>query len=191
MTRPRSPRPLCVVSDLFSYRGAEAPLLAGGATCRCERRRCLPFRGHMVKWYHTRSACGRPWAQSPACPGVRCSSVRPGAAAQMGRPGRPRQPSRPGQHRSGATVRAAPVQSRRAPHVTHRQHRGAVGPASLAPVVPCCVQRLNLGAASLVAWGTWCSGITPAQHAGGPGLNPQCVHYGGGALPSQCVRRWC
>ena len=24
--------------------------------------------------------------------------------------------------------------------------------------------------------GTWCSGITPAQHAGGPGLNPQCVH---------------
>ena len=25
-------------------------------------------------------------------------------------------------------------------------------------------------------WGTWCSGITPAQHAGGPGFNPQCVH---------------
>ena len=24
--------------------------------------------------------------------------------------------------------------------------------------------------------GTWCSGITPAQHAGGPGLNPQRVH---------------
>ena len=24
--------------------------------------------------------------------------------------------------------------------------------------------------------GTWYSGITPAQHAGGPGLNPQCVH---------------
>ena len=23
--------------------------------------------------------------------------------------------------------------------------------------------------------GTWCSGITPAQHAGGPGINPQCV----------------
>ena len=23
--------------------------------------------------------------------------------------------------------------------------------------------------------GTWCSGITPAQHAGGPGFNPQCV----------------
>ena len=39
--------------------------------------------------------------------------------------------------------------------------------------------------------GTWCSGITPAQHAGGPGFNAQCVHYGGGALPSQCVRRWC
>ena len=39
--------------------------------------------------------------------------------------------------------------------------------------------------------GTWCSGITPVQHAGGPGFNPQCVHYGGEALPSQCVRRWC
>ena len=39
--------------------------------------------------------------------------------------------------------------------------------------------------------GTWCSGITPAQHAGGSGFSPQCVHYGGGALPSQCVRRWC
>ena len=25
--------------------------------------------------------------------------------------------------------------------------------------------------------GTWCSGITPAQHAGGPGFNPQCVQY--------------
>ena len=25
--------------------------------------------------------------------------------------------------------------------------------------------------------GTWCSGITPAQHAGGPGFNPQCAHY--------------
>ena len=24
--------------------------------------------------------------------------------------------------------------------------------------------------------GTSCSGITPAQHAGGPGFNPQCVH---------------
>ena len=24
--------------------------------------------------------------------------------------------------------------------------------------------------------GTWCSGITPAQHAGGPGFKPQCVH---------------
>ena len=24
--------------------------------------------------------------------------------------------------------------------------------------------------------GTWCSGTTPAQHAGGPGLNPLCAH---------------
>ena len=25
--------------------------------------------------------------------------------------------------------------------------------------------------------GTWCSGITSASHAEGPGFNPQCVHY--------------
>ena len=24
--------------------------------------------------------------------------------------------------------------------------------------------------------GTWCSGITSASHAEGPGFNPQCVH---------------
>ena len=24
--------------------------------------------GHMVLWYHIRSACGRPWAQIPVCP---------------------------------------------------------------------------------------------------------------------------
>ena len=28
------------------------------------------------------------------------------------------------------------------------------------------------------AQGSWCSGITPAQHAGGPGFNPQSVHGG-------------
>ena len=47
--------------------------------------------------------------------------------------------------------------------------------------------------------GTWCSGITPAQHAGGPGFNAQCVQTeearlwgaseavsrGSGAPPSQ------
>ena len=25
-------------------------------------------KGQLVQWYHTRSACGRPWAQSPDCP---------------------------------------------------------------------------------------------------------------------------
>ncbi len=34
-------------------------------------------------------------------------------------------------------------------------------------MLPCCS----------LSMGTWCSGITPAQHAGGPGLNPQCVHH--------------
>ena len=28
----------------------------------------LSLQGHMVQWRHTRSACGRPWAQSPMCP---------------------------------------------------------------------------------------------------------------------------
>ena len=36
----------------------------------------------------------------------------------------------------------------------------------------------------LLLLGTWCSGITPAQRAGGPGLNPQCVHR----LKVSCVK---
>ena len=36
--------------------------------------------------------------------------------------------------------------------------------------------RSNLSEGTFYSKGTWCSGITPAQHAGGPGLNPQCVH---------------
>ena len=31
--------------------------------------------------------------------------------------------------------------------------------------------------AAPVIKGGWCSGITPAQHAGGPGFNPQTVHF--------------
>ena len=27
------------------------------------------------------------------------------------------------------------------------------------------------------SWGTWCSGITSAPHAEGPGLKSQCVHW--------------
>ena len=40
--------------------------------------------------------------------------------------------------------------------------------------------------------GTWCSGITTAQHAGGPGFNPQCVHASDApatAVSSSC-NRW-
>ncbi len=40
------------------------------------------------------------------------------------------------------------------------------------------IPRRELIFACFSSWGTWCSGITPAQHAGGPGLNPQCVHFG-------------
>ena len=36
--------------------------------------------------------------------------------------------------------------------------------------------------------GTWCSGITPAQHAGGPGLNPQRVQVYG-ASSSVALRK--
>ena len=40
-----------------------------------------------------------------------------------------------------------------------------------------------------LAKGTWCSGITPAQHAGGPGFNPQCVHSGVGATSNSNLHR--
>ena len=34
--------------------------------------------------------------------------------------------------------------------------------------------------------GTWCSGITPAQHAGGPGFNPQCVQFLSATMAISC-----
>jgi hypothetical protein len=37
-------------------------------------------------------------------------------------------------------------------------------------VLGCCARVLFLYS------GTWCSGITSALHAEGPGFNPQCVH---------------
>ena len=36
--------------------------------------------------------------------------------------------------------------------------------------------------------GTWCSGITSAQHAGGPGFNPQCVHWSIAMALTSCHR---
>ena len=39
--------------------------------------------------------------------------------------------------------------------------------------------------------GKWCSGITPAQHAGGPGLNPQRVHTVSMDVARSCrVAQW-
>ena len=40
----------------------------------------------------------------------------------------------------------------------------------------CCLSCASQRANEARGPGTWCSGITPAQHAGGPGFNPQCVH---------------
>ena len=37
-------------------------------------------------------------------------------------------------------------------------------------------ERVYAETTMLTSEGTWCSGITPAQHVGGPGFNPQCVH---------------
>ena len=37
--------------------------------------------------------------------------------------------------------------------------------------------------------GTWCSGSTHAQHAGGPGFNPQCVHSCFGASVVEALIR--
>ena len=42
---------------------------------------------------------------------------------------------------------------------------------------------------SIPVKGTWCSGITSASHAEGPGLNPQCVHTTFGICPNSLVDR--
>ena len=36
----------------------------------------------------------------------------------------------------------------------------------------------NQSCAAKTLWGTWCSGITSAPHAEGPGFKSQCVHMG-------------
>ena len=46
-------------------------------------------------------------------------------------------------------------------------------------ISPVCfaLSVLNIAWPAHTTSGTWCSGITPAQHAGGPGFNPQTVHF--------------
>ena len=47
---------------------------------------------------------------------------------------------------------------------------------------------------ALVPVGTWCSGITSASHAEGPGFNPQCVQLCLCVLicfPEQSLPSWC
>ena len=61
------------------------------------------YQRHMVHWYHTRLACGRPWVQSPACPLSRADRIQSGHALRAaqattleercGRPGRTVWPS--------------------------------------------------------------------------------------------------
>ena len=34
----------------------------------------------------------------------------------------------------------------------------------------------NIDSINLAGWGAWCSGITSASHAEGPGFKSQCVH---------------
>ena len=51
-----------------------------------------------------------------------------------------------------------------------------------------CVQArvvANTGGVFPVHTGTWCSGITSALHAEGPGFNPQCVHFAARARGGQ------
>ena len=40
----------------------------------------------------------------------------------------------------------------------------------------CDVFNCSLLSREILLLGAWCSGITSASHAEGPGLNPQCVH---------------
>ena len=55
--------------------------------------------------------------------------------------------------------------------------RSGVGPPWVAGVLaPPGAWRPEKTPRSGPQQGTWCSGITPAQHAGGPGFTPQCVH---------------
>ena len=51
-----------------------------------------------------------------------------------------------------------------------------------------CVQArvaANIVGVFPVHTGTWCSGITSALHAGGPGFNPHCVNFAARARGGQ------
>ena len=114
-------------------------------------------------WYHTRSACGRRWVQSPACT-VWCFRHRRTRGVMVSHPLSMREPG---------------IQSSACSW--HRRPRGELILFSLSmlerPCSICCNPiESEAGAFNLVfSSGTWCSGITPAQHAEGPGFNPQRV----------------
>ena len=75
-------------------------------------------------------------------------------------------PRAPGQRGSAATVLPG--------------RNGAGPPCVAGELVPPRAERPQETPKTLPPRGTWCSGITPVQHAGRPGFSPQCVHGGFG-----------
>lgn len=68
---------------------------------------------------------------------------------------------------------SAQTQQRQLCHAAFQlSHHGSRSRAS-----GCCVLRhIGQHCRKMEYLGSWCGGITPAQHAGGPGLKPQRVH---------------
>ena len=71
----------------------------------------------------------------------------------------------------------------RAPKGSRAAHKttATFAPTSMSLFVSVLVRQQrrhrNVTSGFVAPEGTWCSGITSASHAGGPGFNPQCVHH--------------
>ena len=73
--------------------------------------------------------------------------------------------------RDGRAAQSKPARAQMFTSARVRASRPAAHAANKTKCQQCIIDATTV----LPTTGTWCSGITPAQHAGGPGFNPQCV----------------
>ena len=147
------------------------PLRAGTADWR------LALRNHLTRPALPRLHLGRMWR---ALRGQNCPTrplVRPGAA-RLGLTWATEEPKR------GHNWRALPgLHCPTGPHLPHwagemfRALRGQWAPHGMQTIKFFGHLHFNVIVLRAAARGTWCSGITSASHAEGPGFNPQCVQW--------------
>ena len=79
---------------------------------------------------------------------------------------------------NGKIYKTRPEPTNATKHKYQNRQNPKMGHRKCWPFVHSFALNKNGGKMKLInfARGTWCSGITSASHAEGPGFNPQCVH---------------